>query len=182
MDLISTILQKIKLIVGRAAVTSVTPPSGDQGYSVDVAMAANERRTGIPMIQHYGVASVPKSGSEIVVLFQGGSRDNGIAIASAGDPSKLPKLEPGEVAIYAESGQVVHLLADGSIMLKTASGKPVRVEADLNVTGKVLAVGEVATRCVDADGVFTDAAAVHLGTHMHPTAAVGPASPPTPGT
>jgi len=70
----------------------------------------------------------------------------------------------------------------------TLEGNKLTVDCDLEVTGKV-----AAQQTIDATGDITSSATVtgragvsgataSLDTHMHPTAALGPPSPPTPGT
>lgn len=80
-----------------------------------------ESATEAEHLQTYGLASVPPSGSEGVYLKQIGAV---ICLDSRGN---RPALNAGEVAIYCEHGQVVHLKGDGSIQLTAASGQDVSI-------------------------------------------------------
>lgn len=79
-----------------------------------------------------------------------------------------------------EGAAKIRVTEDGDIVLSPASGRKVVSEADLCVKGKVMATDEVSAKCTEAAGTFIDATAIHLSTHLHSTA-VGPSSPPTPG-
>lgn len=73
----------------------------------------------------------------------------------------------------------------GEVTIKGTS--KVKITCDLEVTGKITASGEIkATGQIQSDGnvvagAATPATKVTLLAHMHPTAAPGPPSPPTPG-
>ncbi|WP_431477838.1 phage baseplate assembly protein domain-containing protein [Massilia eburnea] len=56
-----------------------------------------------------GFTSVPKPGAEGVVVFVGGNRDHGLVIAVEDRRFRLKGLASGEVAIYDDQGQKVHL-------------------------------------------------------------------------
>lgn len=84
----------------------------------------------------------------------------------------------GKATVTAGAGVTI----DGDTTIK---GK-LTVDGDAAVTGKVDATGDVSS-----DGTVSGLSGVKAGpevggvsllTHMHPTAAVGPPSPPTPGT
>jgi phage gp45-like len=92
--------------------------------------------------QHYGYTSRPKSGAEIIWV-----RDGNHIIAVASDDRRYRlALEDGEVALYDDLGQVVHLTRSGIAMIApvvtiTASTK-VKMDTPLvEMTGNVT-VGE----------------------------------------
>lgn len=167
MHLIDQVKNKIRLIVGRALIEAVNSSSGDDGLSVDVSLAGGERHSRIPLFQQYGICSRPNKDSEAVILFIGGSRDNGIAVATQGSASKLPPLEDGEVALFSEYGQTIILKKDGSIVATPKSGQPYRIEADVQVTGDVKAFCDLPTF-------------ITMQNHIHMTG-VGASAPPQKG-
>lgn len=82
---------------------------------------------------------------------------------------------------YAEKCSAkIRVTEEGDIVFTPASGRKIISEADLCIKGKVLATDEVCAKCSETAGTFIDATAVHLSSHIHSTA-VGPSSPPTPG-
>lgn len=161
--LIEKLKRSVSLIIGRAVIRSI---KSDNGLKADIALIAGEKHSGVPFFQHYGITSKPNKDSEAVVLFIGGSRDNGICIASQGDPSKIPSVEDGEVCLFSEFGQKILLKKDGSIVLTPKSGQKYRIESDVEVTGDLK--------------VFCDGAFITMKNHIHPTP-VGASSAPTPG-
>lgn len=113
-----------------------------------------------------------------IALFIGGSRENGVVVATHSDFPE--KLEEGEVAVHSPYGQYIWLKKDGSIVAKPTNGKSFLVEGALDVRGHVFATDEVAAKCVDAAGTFVNAAAYNLSTHKHGSA-MGPTTPPISG-
>lgn len=92
--------------------------------SVQLGVLAGETREGVERFQNYGFSSVPLDGAEAVVLFVGGSRDHGLAIAVDDRRYRIRNLESGEVAVYTDQGDSIVLKRDGNIEV-TASTKVV---------------------------------------------------------
>lgn len=190
--MIENILRKIRLLVGKALVDVVNLPIGDEGLSVDISLAGGEKHTKVPLRQQYGFASRPKRESEAVVLFIGGARDNGVAIATQGDPSRIPSLKDGEVAIFSEFGQTLVLKEDGSVEITPKSGKNVviksgmDIDGDVNVGGKMDVTSSISSN--DTITALTDvkAGVISLTGHIHgitgvtPGQGAGICSTPTP--
>lgn len=164
-------------MIARAVVTAC------DGETVKINLLAGESREDVDFFQQYGFSSRPKGSVGAVALFVGGSRDNGVVVACRGENGDMDvELEKGEVAMHSPFGSSVILKKDGSIVIKTNTGKPVRVEGDVHVVGKVLATDDVAAMCTDVPqvGLVDVPPAVHLSSHLHDSA-VGPTSGPTPG-
>lgn len=81
-------------------------------------------------IQHYGLTSRPKEGAEVVYLVEGN-----VVIALASDDRRYRlKIEDGEVALYDDQEQAVHLRRDGIVV---TSPKRVTVDApEINLGGE----------------------------------------------
>lgn len=63
-------------------------------------------------IQHYGFTSIPKEGAEIVY-----NVDGNVVIALASDDRRYRlSIQEGEVALYDDRGQAVHLTQDGIVI------------------------------------------------------------------
>lgn len=175
-NVIDPILSRLRLIVGRCTVIASKYVSGE--LETDVELIAGEKRRGIEFVQQYGFSSRPKGNVDGIALFIGGSRDNGVVVATHSDFPE--KLEEGEVAVYTPFNSYILLKKDGSIVTKPAPGKSFLVDGSLDVKGHVFATDEVAAKCVDAAGTFVNAAAYNLSTHKHGSG-VGPTTPPIPG-
>lgn len=66
----------------------------------------------VERFQAYGLTSNPKPGAECVFVSIGSSGDHPVVIAVDDRRYRLKSLEPGEVALYDDLGQVVHLKRD----------------------------------------------------------------------
>lgn len=179
-NILNPIRNAISGMIARAVVRSFKNSKGSSGPVVSVALPGQELHDDVLFFQHYGYASRPPKGSEIVLLFPGGCRGAGVAMGSQSKPGDIPQLEEGESCLYSKFGQKVVLKKDGSIVLTPASGKRVRIESPLDVVGDVNSTGEVSAKCVDNAAGVVSAAAFHLSSHTHPTAVPGQPSPPNP--
>ena len=171
---VEKIMSRVRLIVGYCTVND--SKNSDDGMTVDAEFVAGEKRTDLDFFQQYGFSSCPKGSVDGVALFIGGSRENGVVIATRGGKQEL---EEGEVVVYSAFGSSIKLKKDGSIALSPASGKNVVTEADLLCKGKLLATGDVFAGVTDTGETIVTAGGVSLQMHMHPTAAPGSPSAPT---
>lgn len=163
----------------------------------------DEDFTGKELFQQYGHASRPLPESEGILLFLGGV-DNAIVIATEDRRYRIA-LEEGEVALYTDEGDKVHLKRNKEIHIK--SGNKVKIEATtiveviaptVNVTAATEANITAPTANVAASTVANvTAPAVNLGaasggktiatsdfitlynTHTHPQSGGGNTSAPT---
>jgi phage gp45-like len=158
--LLDPILAKIRLMVGRCVILASKYKDGE--LLADIELVAGEKRRGVEFLQQFGFSSRPKGDVEGIALFVGGSRDNGVVIATRGE---CPDLKEGEVRVHSPFGSSITLKNDGTVELVTNS-KKFRFVGDIEATGNVKAM-------CDADFVT-------LAGHIHPTG-VGPSSKPTPG-
>lgn len=60
------------------------------------------------LFQHYGFSSAPLAGAEYVVIPMGGSTNHSIVIASEDGRYRL-QLKDGEVSLYTDEGDYVHM-------------------------------------------------------------------------
>lgn len=141
--------------------------------TLQVALADEEIRSDVPVVQQAGFRSRPLPGSDIVVLFQGGDRTRGVAIAT-GDQRSYPRdLQPGDVCLYhLQTDAQVWLKADGSVAIST-SGK-------VNVSAQEAAFNcpITCTSTITAQGDIK-AGNISLQQHKHPvTTAPGTSGTP----
>lgn len=116
------------------------------------------------LFQHYGYTSNPPAGSMCIVLPIGGKTAHGIIIATEHGTYRLKSLAPGEVAIYDDQGQKIHITRAGIVV--DGGGKPVTVQnvstLDVTTTGAVnVTAGGKAT--VKAAGIDLDGGGVVKG-------------------
>ena len=114
---------------------------------MDVEGLAGERVVA-ELIQHYGFASAPLPGCELVVVPIGGKSGHSIVVASD-DVRYRIKLVDGEMAIYSDEGDHVHLKRGRVVEIVTETllvkaSKKVRFETPLiEASGEVKAVGNI---------------------------------------
>lgn len=103
---------------------------------LQLSVGPDEVRDQVERFQQYGLTSLPDAGAEAVVVFVGGARDHGLAVAVDDRRYRVSGLASGEVVIYSKAGQTIWLKADGTIeigggtMQPAALGQDVRDELD----------------------------------------------------
>lgn len=130
----------------------------------------------VPRIQNYGLTGVPPvQGTDAIVVFLGGDREQGIIIAMENKQYRLASLEAGEVALYDDLGNMVKL---GRSKLEVVAVTEVDIIAP-TVSVKATQVNIEAERTDIAGQLFNNG--VNVGsTHRHlgqPSAPLGPITP-----
>lgn len=105
-----------------------------------VRIAGDDIRDGLRLMGTYGFTSVPLPGADALVLFLGGSRTDGIIIATGDAQYRLRSLAPGEVALHNHEGDSVIMKNGGTVEVNATT--KVQVNAPLvETTGDVVADG-----------------------------------------
>jgi len=138
---------RIAMMIARAVVAGVKDGGGLQ--TLQLNLLADETQDNVSRVQNYGFTSNPKLGAEAVTLFLNGARDNGIVIAVDDRRYRLKSLQSGEVAIYTDEGDKIHLKRNNTIEVLThnlnitATVKVQMTTPELNVSGNIIAGGNV---------------------------------------
>jgi phage baseplate assembly protein V len=171
--IVAPLVARARLAVARAVVRLVDDARALQ--TLQVQTLAGETLGRVERFQEYGFTShPPASGSEGVVVFALGARDNPLAIAVEHRASR-PKgaTAAGEVLLYNGAGVRVLLRNDGAVVVTAAGG--LEASADVEAGGDVRAAGDV------EDGVGTLAALrTAYNMHTHPDPQGGSTGPPVP--
>lgn len=141
-------------LVLRGVVHQVDDAGGLQ--TLDVETHAHVVRSGVEVLHPYGLGSAPPPGALTVVLAIGGDQGDLVALPAASPAGRMGGLQPGEVALYDDGGNRVHLAAGGTIRIVAATalhvvvgGTELRVAADgVHITGDLFVSGQVS----DANG------------------------------
>ena len=126
-----------------------------KGQVLQVSVREGETRDQVERFQEYGFTSHPAAGAEAVLLRL--TPGHAICIATEDRRYRLVNLAPGEVALYDDQGQKVHLKAGGIVEVKALT--KIRLDAPtVEATGKVTAGGNVEAGAEVKDQVGTMAA------------------------
>lgn len=161
---------RLNMVVARMVLDAVSDAAQRQGMRVTVL--ADEVLDDIEHFQPGGLTHVPLKGAEGVLVCVGGQRGHAIALGVANRDARPTGLQPGETGLYAAQPGTGGL----KVLLDAAGNITLTPTATVTITGALLVTGEIAAMTA-APGT----AAVHLSTHLHPTA-TGPSGPPTAGT
>jgi phage baseplate assembly protein V len=135
-----------------------------------------EVRDNLPRLAEFGFTSMPPDGSDMVVLFVGGDRSNGVVIATGHIATRMKNLAPGESALYDSLGKHVYLKADRievdakGQLVNVINASDVNVNASgtvtVNAAGVVINCDVTVNGNVHASGDVT-AAGISLHNHTH---------------
>lgn len=112
-DIVKPLQNRVLLLVGRGILMAVNDSQKIQ--QMQITLLADEVKDQVESFAHFGFTSNPPPNSEIIMLSVGGSRDNGVVIASENRESRLKGLEPGESALYNISGKYIWMKKDNNI-------------------------------------------------------------------
>lgn len=150
--ILEPIRRKLRLIVSRAIVTVV---SDDQGFQViQLKGLPGEVLDGIERFQNYGFTSVPLPGAESIIVFVGGSRSHGVAIAVDDRRHRKKNLQPGESAMYSDEGDSIHLRR-GKIIAVTSGGEVQVTAPKIKLNGATEVTADGAAVKLTASGEVT---------------------------
>lgn len=131
--MMSPFTRALRGLVARAVVRRVD--DGPKMQELQVGLLADELADGVERFQNYGFTAHPQPGAEGIAVFVGGDRAHGVVIAVDDRRFRLTSLEPGEVAIYTDEGDTIHLMRDRRIKVTTLHLE-VDAEEDVTMTTK----------------------------------------------
>ena len=136
--------------------------------TVQIQLLTGEGKDNVEHFEPYGYTSHPQVGAEQVTGFVEGDRSHGIVLIVADRRYRLVGLAAGEVAIYDDQGQKVHLTRDGIVI--DGAGLPIlltnapKVRADVPLFE---CTGDIKDRC-DSDGMTLEGMRNVYNAHTHP--------------
>lgn len=152
--MVKPLRNRIYMIVSRAVVEMAKDTAGMQ--TLKATILAGEDRDGIERFQNYGFTSVPLGGSEAVVICPSGNREHMIAVVVDDRRYRLKGLVDGEVAIYTDEGDKIHIKRGGMIEVLAAG--------EVHVNTPVVKLGPTAAEAVIKGNTFQ--ALFNLHTHV----------------
>lgn len=126
--IIRPLQRRVMLMVGRVVLKSVS-----EAMKAQASILSDEVRDDMELMQQYGLSSRPKPDAEGVAIFVSGNRDHGLIIATKDKQYEIP-LESGEVAIYTDEGDYIHLKRGNVMEIKTGTAKITADKLTINDT------------------------------------------------
>ncbi len=111
MKWLAALKRRVMLMIGRGVVRLINDSGGIQ--LLQITLLSGETRDNVERFQDYGFTSHPHPGAEHLAGFIGGNRAHGIVIKVDDRRYRLKALARGEVALYDDQGQKVHLKRNG---------------------------------------------------------------------
>jgi len=116
--------------------------------TLQVRLTAGEIKDGAEHFEAYGFTSHPQAGAEVLTAFLGGDRSHAVVLVASDRRYRIKELKPGEVAIYTDEGDKIHLKRDRVIeietmTLKVKAGTVVEFDTPLiRTTGRIESAGD----------------------------------------
>lgn len=107
MSIAAALIRRVRMLARRAVVKLVYDDPRMQ--ELQLAIFAGEVFDRVERFEDYGLTSHPIPGAEALVLALGGDTENSVVVKVGDRRYRLRGLAEGEVAIYDDQGQVIHL-------------------------------------------------------------------------
>lgn len=154
--LMQPLRNRVMLMVARGVLKLTNDKGGLQ--TAQISLLEDELRDKVERVQDYGFTSNPLEGAEAITIFVGGNRDHGLIIKVDDRRYRLKGLKGGEVAVYTDEGDFIHMKRGRNIEVKSLH-VVINAEEDYTVNTKKYAVN--ATESIDMTsaktGIKTDA-------------------------
>lgn len=121
LDQLNRLSRRILLVLARGAIALVDDSKPVQ--TLQVRVNSLELIPDVPRFAEYGLTSNPPVGTQAVIGFKNGDRNDGIVIATSNAKYRMTALVTGEVAIHDDKGQSVYLSAEGIVV--NGGGNPI---------------------------------------------------------
>lgn len=162
----------IRNMLARAVVKLIGDSGGRQTAQLEVTKG--ELIDDVPRIQQYGLTGNPPSaGTDAIVIFLGGDREQGMIIAMENQAYRIAGLQTGEVALYDDLGNVVKLGREQLEVTATIKLVATAPDVEITATGSAKIAAGASSITITPSGVaISSATLTHNGknigaTHIH---------------
>ena len=123
------------------------------------AQIGDETLTDIAHIEPYGFTSRAKTKAALVLAALKGNPAHTVCLNTGGGTYRLTELAEGEVALYDDLGNVVHLMRDkirvNAVTALDATAPVFNLTGDVNITGNTVFTGSVTANGKAVDNTHT---------------------------
>lgn len=142
-------LKLVRSILGRGVLSASNEET--KLRSIDAEYLPGEILEGLEHFEPYGFGSRAVKGSEVLSVFFNGDRSHGVVLVTADRRYRL-RLEEGEVAVFDDQGQKIHLKRDG-ILVSTPKNLTAAVGGNFDAT--VTGTSKIKTQALTIDSPDT---------------------------
>ena len=137
---------RVYMLISRAVIEMAKDEKGMQ--YLKLSAMAKEDRDDVERFQNYGFTSVPKEGAEAIVLCPQGNREHMVAIVVDDRRYRLKGMAEGEVAMFTDEGDVIHIKRGGHIEIKAADKVDIIGANEVSVDSASIKLGKTAAEAV----------------------------------
>jgi len=146
--LMAPLKRRLRVLFTRGVVRLIEPATLMQ--SVQVEGLAGELMSGVEHFEAYGLTAHPHPGAEALLAALGGDRSHTVAVTVADRRYRLTNLAPGEVALYDDKGNVVHLMRDKvkvtAVDHLEATAPTTLITSEVTIDGNLKVKGDITDR------------------------------------
>lgn len=135
--LLDPLRRRMATLISRAVLAGVNAAPGCQ--TLQVTILADEPQTDVEHMEPYGFTSNPLPGAEGVILNVAGQRGAAIGLNFGDRRVRVTSLKPGEVCVYTDEGDKIHLMRERHMRLETLHLE-IMAQEDATVNTKVYTV------------------------------------------
>lgn len=145
--------------------------------ALQMRLLAGEVKDNLEHFEPYGFTSHPHAGAEGITAFLGGDRSHGVVLVVADRRYRIQAMAEGEVAVFSDEGDKVHLKRGRVIDIET---RTLNIRADVAVNFDTPLITQTGRIVSDGDQI---AAGVSQVEHPHSEVMPGPgqSGPPVGG-
>jgi len=166
--------RRIENMLARGTLTTLNRARKMQ--RIQAKLLGGESKQSMEFFEQYGITSAPHDGAEVLAAFLDGDRSHGVVICVADRRYRL-LLESGEVAIYDDLEQCVHLTRDGIVI--EGKALPITIKSTTKVrleTPSLECTGEIKDLC-DGAGTTMSHMRTKYNAHSNHVGATTPNQP-----
>jgi phage gp45-like len=165
MSAVDRLYTRLRMLIAPVKITA-TDDSGPV-HRAQVRGFPPETIDAMPVLQLYGVASHAMTGSDAMAIFCTGDRTSGVIVATGNQQYRLRNLNPGEVALYDNGGNVVKLANNGMIEITCPGTVTITCPNVVRmVTPRLEVTGDVIDHCDTQANTAADMRSIY-NSHTH---------------
>jgi phage baseplate assembly protein V len=143
--------------------------------SLQLRLTADELKDNVEHFEPYGFTSNPLAGAEVLTAFIGGDRSHAVVLVASDRRYRIQELESGEVAIYTDEGDKIHLKRGRIIDIETETLN-IKASGSVNFdTPTITQTGQIVSQGDQVAGGISQIGHVHTSTQPGSGQSGGPA-------